>query len=308
MRHVDEPHTGRIARSCEACGAVVSLPAERIADQCPWCGSRLVDASAAAHIDAVCPFVVSERAATTRLREHVADAFWAPRELRQLARSGQLRPKALRGVLVPYYAFDGVTQSRWQARIGIDWWRTEVVRDEQGRARKQRVRETEWHELRGTAVGEFVAQLQCGSTALHEHEVAGLGRFDLGTAVAFDPRVLAGFAAELPALRADEVAHAAMTAARAAATRRIEAEVLPGDHPSLTSIATEVRFAPPKLALVPVWIASYRHRGRTHRLLVHGQCGRCVGRPPIDRGKVTIAAMTIAVVVVAWMWLAGVWS
>lgn len=308
MRHVDEPHSGRIARSCEACGAVLSVPAARIADQCPWCGSRLVDASAAAHIDAVCPFVISERAATARLREHVAAAFWAPRELRRLARTGQLRAEALHGVLVPYYAFDGSTQSRWQARIGIDWFRTERVRDDQGKPHERRVRETEWHELRGTAVHEFVAQLQCGSTALRDDEVAALASFDLGAAVAFDPHVLAGFTAELPALRADEVAHAAVTAARAAASRRIERDVLPGDHASLSSIATEVRFAPPKLALVPVWIASYRHRGRAHRMLVHGQCGRCVGRPPIDRGKVTSAALVVATIVVAWLWLAGVWS
>ena len=42
------------------------------------------------------------------------------------------------------------------------------------------------------------------------------------------------------------------------------------------------RSQPVDLVLVPVWVASYRHAGKPYRLLVHGQDGRCVGRPPIS--------------------------
>lgn len=306
-----EPTADRVARSCDGCGATLWLPRERVSDRCCYCDSALVDSSADMVVDRVCPFRVPRRAAIERLRTHVADAIWAPREIRRLARTGQLRAEELRGVLVPFFAYAASTTSRWRARIGLHWWREEkvtVVRKGERVSETRRVQETEWFPLGGTAVGEWVDHLECASNGLSSREVAALARFDLGRAVAFDPRVVAGFDAELPTRSRDEVDAHAEDSLRKLEARRLERHVLPGDEPRLESLACEIAIERAELVMLPVWVASYRHRGRVHRLLVHGQDGVCVGRPPISRAKVSLAAASIAALVIVVLWLAGVWS
>lgn len=300
--------TEPVTRRCDGCGATLASAPERIAQRCSYCDAHLVDATAVAVVDAVCPFAISQRAAMQRMREHVAGNPWLASELRLLARRGQLRPEVLRGVLVPYFVYDARTQSRWQARIGVDWWRRETVRDKDGKTRTEHVRETEWFELGGTAVGEWLDHLECASVALTAEEVDRLGGFDLGAAVAYDPRVLAGSVAELPSRTRAQVDRDATAAVRELEARRIEHKLLPGDHARIVALATEVTLGHARLVLAPVWLASFRHGGRSHRILVHGQHGACVGRPPLSRAKVSLAAAGFALAIVALLWLAGVWS
>jgi hypothetical protein len=312
MRHVPrEPTSDRVARACEGCGATLWLPRERVSDRCSYCDSRLVDASAHMVIDRVCPFRVPRRAATERLRAHLADAFWAPSDVRRLARAGALRPEELRGVLVPFFVYAATTSSRWRARIGVHWWReekVEVVREGKRVTEKRQVQQTEWFPLSGTAVGQWVDHLECASNGLSARELVRLAGFDLGRAVAFDPRTVAGFDAELPTRARDEVDARAEESLRRLESRRLEREVLPGEESGLESLACDVVIERAELVLLPVWIASYRHRGKPLRLLVHGQDGHCVGRPPISATKVSLAAAALALVVLLVMWLAGVWS
>lgn len=312
MRHVlREPTSERVARSCDGCGATLWLARERIGDRCTYCDSKLVDSSAEAQVDRLCPFRVPRRAAIERLRTHVADAIWAPGEIRRLARTGQLHAFELRGVLVPFFAYAATTSSRWRARIGLHWWREEtvtVVKKGERVQEKRRVQQTEWFPLGGTSVGQWVDHLECASNGLSSREVARLAGFDLGRAVAFDPRVVAGFDAELPTRARDEVDARAEESLRKLEARRLEREVLPGDEPRLESLACDISIERAELVLLPVWIVGYRHQGRVHRLLVHGQDGSCVGRPPISRAKVSVAAVGLAALVVLVLWLGGVWS
>jgi hypothetical protein len=306
-----EPTADRVAWSCDGCGATLWLPRARVSDRCSYCDSKLVDTTAEALIDRVCPFRVPRRAAIERLRTHVADAIWAPSEIRKLARTGQLRAEELHGVLVPFFAYAATTSSRWRARIGLHWYRTETVtvtRNGKRVEETRRVQETEWFPLGGTAVGQWVDHLECASNGLAPREVAKLLGFDLGRAVAFDARVVAGFDAELPTRARAEVDARAEDSLRTLEARRLERDVLPGDEPRLDSLACDIAIERAELVLLPVWIAAYRHRGQVHRLLVHGQDGHCVGRPPISRAKVSLAAAIVATIVLVILWLAGVWS
>lgn len=308
MPTVDRPPANVAATRCPSCGAAFVADAAALATACAWCGSRLVDAATAQAVDRVVPFRITARAAQQRLRAHVADAFWAPRAVRLLARTGQLRPEELRGVLVPYFVYAASTQAKWRARIGVDWWRTERTRDREGKSVTRRVRETEWFDAQGTAVGDIDGHHVCASTTLTGPEVARLGRFDLGLAVGFDPRLAAGFAAELPTRARAELDADARATIRRAELRRLAKDVLPGDHHDVVAHDCEVSLRGFDVVLMPVWVATYRHAGRVHRLLVHGQRGDCVGRPPISTAKVSLAAGLVAALVLALLWWGGAWS
>jgi hypothetical protein len=300
----DAQFTGTIRR-CTGCGANVVFDGPTVSTACGYCDSPMVDESrAATAVDAIVPFQIPRRGAVERLRIHLEGRRWAPSELRRLRVHG----RGLRGVLVPYWVHEGVVRSEYRARIGIEWLRRETVR-ERGETRTREVRETEWFPLAGTAARPIEDHVVSASVGLPAHEANPLEPFDLGRATRFDPRLLSGFEAELPSLVTAEAERLAIAELRESEGRRIQAELLPGDRNRLEWITSEVEIRGRKLVLLPVWIASYRHRGTLQRLLVNGQTGEVVGRVPIDRRKlaaaiVLVLAVVAAVVVLGW-WLGG---
>lgn len=292
---------------CTSCGAIVERPAERIAGACTYCGSQLVDVERGdAEVDAVAPFRLSKAAAQDRLRRHLAQRPWAPEDLRRQAARGRLDDEALRGVLVPFLRYDATCRSRYQGRVGVYWYRKEHRTDRKtGKRVVEVVRETEWFPFSGTAVGELV-HLESASAGLSAGEARGLGPFDLGRAVSFDARLVSGWQAELPSRPHATVHRDAVDAIRAIERRRILREHLPGDTHEHMEVDCTVTVRRVALVLLPVWVAAYRHGGKLHRMLVHGQTGLCTGRVPVSRGKIAAAAALVAGLAVLVLWATGV--
>ncbi|MCX4244306.1 hypothetical protein [Paraliomyxa miuraensis] len=293
-------------RSCPSCGAVVTQPPERISHACSYCASALVEAERGELVvDRVAPFRLSAAAAQERLRQHLATRWWAPERLRRSARDGRhgLDMRLVEGVLVPFHAYDATCRSRYETRVGLYWYETKkVVR--KGKTEREVERHTEWFPLRGTAVTQLRDHLVSASVGLSATEVAGLCPFDLGRARPFDPRLMAGWPAELPSRTRTQTDHDAATQIRAAEIQRIGREHLPGDTHRDTRVSCQVELGEAELVLLPVWVAALRYGGKVHRLVVNGQTGRCHGRAPVSPVKVTVAVIVVVLVAVllAWRW------
>lgn len=302
-------------RACPSCGAVITQPLARISHACSYCGSALVEAErGAVVVDRVAPFRLSASAADERLRQHLAGRWWAPERLRKAARAGQLDARLVEGVLVPFYAYDATCRSRYETRVGLYWtetktkkttrrndrleWPPNIKSTKRERPQQEVVRHTEWFALRGTAVCQLRDHLVSASVGLSSAEVAALAPFDLGRTRPFDPRLLAGWPAELPSRPRSDADHDATEQIRARELRRISKEQLPGDTHRDTRVSCQVELAEAELVLLPVWVAALRYAGRAHRLVVNGQTGRCHGSAPVSSVKVAVA-VTLAVVVAA---------
>ena len=292
-------------RRCTGCGAAVVFDGPSLSLSCSYCDGPMVDEDrAAATIDAIVPFAIPERGALERIRVHLDRQRWAPRQLREL----RVHARGLRGVLVPFYAYDGVVRSRWRGRVGVDWTRTEEYQDEQGKTRTREVTETEWLPAKGSAAVDIDDCVVSASVGLPAHEANPLEPFDLGRAVGFDPRLLSGFEAELASISAAEAEPLAIARIRDAEAARVAREQLPGDRNRLDDITSEVSLRSRRLVLLPVWIASYRHGDVHLRVLVNGQTGEVVGRVPIDRvklGLVVLAWVTVSVAIAWWLHRGG---
>ncbi len=291
-------------RSCPSCGAVITQPLERISHPCSYCGSALVDADrGAVAVERVAPFRLSAVAAEERLRQHLAARWWAPERLRRAARQGRafgaadLDARLVEGVLVPFYAYDATCRSRYETRVGVHWYETKTV-TKNGKREREVERHTEWFPLRGTAVCQLRDHLVSASAGLSAAEVAALSPFDLGRTRPFDPRLMAGWPAELPSRPRTAADHDASEQIRARELRRIGREQLPGDTHRDTRVSCQVELAEAELVLLPVWVAVLRHAGRVHRLVVNGQTGRCHGSAPVSPAKLAVA-VAIAVLVAA---------
>ncbi len=284
------------ARNCPQCGATVELDDNALADRCAFCESPLVDAEAVEqHIDRVAPFEVDRNVAARKLKQFLAGQWLAPEEVRH-----RVNPEKLNGVLVPFYAWEGTARSRWSARVGIYWYRTEtytVIVNGKPQVRTRTVRETEWFPLSGTHAANYSGQLVSASRGLPEQEANQLEPFDLGKARDFAPALVAGWLAERPTV--DEAS------ARQVATQEIArlenaaiAGFLAGD--TRGDVQNDTRLAVDKVEeiLLPVWIATYRHGGAVFRLLVNGQTGEVVGKAPSSGLKIgCLVALLILVIV-----------
>jgi hypothetical protein len=290
------PPASPTLRACPHCGAHVSLPAGQISEKCAFCDTPLVAWSGEGEpVDLVAPFVLDRAQAMARLKQHLGARFWAPEAVRRLD------PRDLDGVLVPFYCFDATAHSDYSARVGIWWYRTRtytVVVNGKVQTRTQTVRETEWFPVSGSHVASYQDHLVSGSRGLPEAESNELEPFDLGQARPFAPELLSGWMAELPDVGREQAQRTATDELRQRENKQILA-FLPGNEKADVGNDTALEVGALRLVLLPVWIATYQHKGRPMRLLVNGQTGEVVGRVPRSWVKIALAIALVVGVVVA---------
>ena len=281
------------AFSCPQCSALVEMPPERLATTCPYCRSPLVAATAeGARPDLVAPFRLTREQAGFRLQQHLRAQHWSPNSIRRQAAPGKLE-----GVLLPFWVHDGIARSQWRARLGLYYWRT--VR----RGNKTvRERETEWFECEGSHVAEFKDQLVSASKGLPEKDANALEPFDVGQAQPFEAAMVAGWIAELPTIGREDAAGTAAEELREVERRAI-ARFVTADQVGSISNETTLDGVSVKLALLPAWLATYSHAGKTLRLVVNGQTGEVVGKVPVSPAKVAAVVIAGLVLVAAFILL-----
>lgn len=296
-----------MAQRCTSCGAAVEVPPEVLSTTCRFCDAPLVDDGEALEApDAVVPFRVTGPQAGQALRRHLETRFWAPERLRRAA-----RPEAVRGAFVPCFAWDAATRSRWSARVGVNWQRTETytTTDGDGKTvtRTRTVTETEWFPTEGTHAARWVHHLVSASRGLTEAEANALEPFDLGHRLPWDPALVAGQVAEHPTRSVDE-ARAVAGQELVARARDAVGAFLPGDTHAGLEVHTEAAFDGVSLVLVPVWTAVVRDGDAVHRLLVNGQTGEVVGALPTSWVKVAGAVLVGLLLVAAVVGLVVAWG
>jgi hypothetical protein len=195
--------------------------------------------------------------------------------------------------LVPFWAYTGVARSQYDASIGVYWWRTETYIDSKGKVRTRQVRETEWFQLSGSAILELEDHLVSASEGLPEEESNALEPFDLGRALPFDPRLVAGWEAELASCPRETADQTAVEEVRGLEASRIGVRLLPGDTHRLKSLSTDVDLARVDLVWLPIWVTSYRHGDKVFRQMVNGQTGSVYGEVPTSVGKVVAVVVGV---------------
>lgn len=273
---------------------------------CAFCDSALVDdeAQQAAPVDRVVPFTVPRERAAALLRGFLAGQWFAPESVRRAA-----DPSALDDVLVPFWVYDAVARTTFSARVGIHWYRTEtytVTVNGKTETRTRQVQETEWFPLEGSHVRQWFDHLVSASRGLPEAEANALEPFDLGASLPYAPALVSGVAAEQPTIERDEAARVARQELADLEHKVIASTHLPGDRSSDLRTQTASELEPPRLVLLPVWIAAVQGPTGPLRLLVNGQTGEVVGRVPRSWWKIGGVAAAVLLVVLSVVLCFGV--
>ncbi|MEO0426233.1 MAG: primosomal protein N' (replication factor Y) - superfamily II helicase [Pseudomonadota bacterium] len=277
---------------CPGCGAEVTLGAERLAGDCPFCATPLAKEPTHDHRHPVpqglLPFALEEREAKEKLKAWLKGLWFAPNGLKKWAEAN--RP--LRGVYVPHYTFDAAGSARYRGQRGDAYYVSRRV-TRNGKTTTERVRRIRWTNVSGRVSERFDDVLVPATATLTEFgkkaEVRN-GEWDLQGMLAYETAYLSGFDAEAPSLHLrDGFGEASEAMERW--LHQLARRDIGGDEQRVLQLSARFDHVTFKHVLLPVWLASYRWRNEPYRVAVNARTGKVVGQRPWSWWKIALAVL-----------------
>jgi LSD1 subclass zinc finger protein len=288
---------------CINCGAATTLPPGITSDKCPFCASPLViDKSSSQQIlkpHYVLPFVIRSEQAGTNFKSWLKGLWFAPGDLmKQVNESGA---GGLKGIYLPYWAYDADTQTHYSGQRGEYYYVTESY-EENGQRRTRQVRHTRWHSTSGVVEQDFRNVLVSASSSLPQKTATILEPWKLDQLAAFDERFLSGFRSETwqtDAASGFGVAKSKMEPR----IRDLVCSDIGGDEQLIDDMNVDYRDPALKYILLPVWISSYKYGGKVYQFVVNASTGEVTGERPWSTLKIVLAVLAGIALLIAVFYL-----
>ncbi len=298
--------------TCQQCGAEIAVQAHLATAACPYCGSASIierpEAEAPSPRFAI-GFAIDRAQAIQRLRAWIQAS--GSTSAADLGFDEKTAGQQLQGIYLPAFLFSARAETAYSAEIAEEYEVIETYTDAEGNRQKRRRTEIEWRPLAGKRSEYLTDVLVTASRGLDNQALERIEPFDLTQLRRFDPRLLAGWPAEIPSRSPEEVERLARHEAIWDIASRL-GHFMPGVNYRNLQRQTVLEDVTLDHLLVPVW--SLRLQGSDGRgpirLLVNGQTGRCGGKLPASSGgclgclgpAVLIFALILAIAsFLAWM-------
>ncbi|HET7434023.1 MAG TPA: zinc ribbon domain-containing protein [Thermoanaerobaculia bacterium] len=276
----------RKVMACQRCGAHTTLEPNISASNCAFCGTAAVveapPAETFARPEGLLAFRVPKDNAIQTFRRWLKGLWFRPNDLKSKS-----RVTSIQGVYIPFWTFDAVTHSHWQAEAGYHYYVTS------GGKREQRTR---WESASGSLTKDFDDVPVPASRGIDQSLAQTIEPFPTNELAQYEPSYLSGFLAEENAIDLPEALESAKDRMRDEIRSACAREV-PGDtHRNLTvqSVFSALAY---KNCLLPIWIAAYEYRSKPYRYIVNGVTGRASGTAPWSWVKLTFLGLTILTIV-----------
>lgn len=281
---------------CQGCGATTETT--DLAGTCQFCSGALIAVEHPAGLvapEAIVPFHVDRGGAQEAFRAWVRSRRFAPNALKKVGSA-----EGLHGTYVPHWTYDAHTETDYEGQRGDHYYVTvsHQVSDGKGgtRTETRQERRTRWTPASGHVARSFDDVLVVGTRRLDTEKLEKMGPWELGEARPFQPEYLTGYSA----LRYDVDPDQGSEQARQQMRRVIEDDCerdIGGDEQRVSDMDVTYSQAMFKLMLMPLWIATYLHGGRTWQVMVNAKTGEVVGERPWSVPKI-VAAVVAALVVI----------
>ena len=155
---------------------------------------------------------------------------------------------------------------------------------------------------------EFVNDHPVLATARHDASILNeILPFDTEANVAYNPRYLAGYAAERYSVGLNDGWEQGREEIHDHLERQVEQKIrheCRADTVANVNVQTSYDDLKFKYLLLPVWLSSFRYNGKVYSFMVNGQTGRVGGKSPISALRVAIAVLlTAALIGGAWYFI-----
>ncbi len=278
--------------ACSACGAKISVPAERSLQACPFCASEHIVAVPATPglipPTAIAPFEIHSGDVRDLLRKWWRIPFLAPAHLLDVSNEAV----TLAPIYLPFWTFDGRVQIRCKLSHNVQ---------PQEYSKKDRVitihddlfletgsKDWNWYEC------DIDDLLIYAAHSIQGKDISQITPFNLQALLAYQPAMLAGWQAELYQVALEDAAVQANKQMRDSAFGSAALRMLFMEPNHM--LENDVRILNPtfKLVLLPVWLVRYTFRNQTYQALVNGQSGKIAGERPLNWMPVWLAALALS--------------
>lgn len=248
---------------CNECGAERTIPARKLSDDCPFCGSThviLQDAlDSFEQPDGIIPFSVTREAATQSITQQLQSFT---QRVANFFDNNRVKRASIDGVYLPFWVFDSL----------VDITETHTYK---GSTRNGNFAMA--HAPTRTTYTDGVNNVPvCAVTSPPAHMTEKLGKFEMSAAIAYEPKLLAKFPAELYTIDFDQASLMARSLASQLAREKRQRVEIPTDQYEISYFAA-VKSMSFQLLLLPVWVATLTEEdGDVRSALVNGQTGKVV--------------------------------
>lgn len=270
---------------CKACGAQTVYDFNDIASECPYCGSnQIIEQETERNVMApggVVPFQFDAKEASSRFHRWIKGRFFCPKQAKTSA-----KPKAFKGMYLPFWTFDSRTFSSYTGEYGTVHYR----KTKDGKT----VSETHWHHTHGHYSKFMDDVLVSGSSRQDEVLLNKIEPFDTKKVVEYRPEYLAGFTAERYSVQAKNAWETAKEKIASLLHKDVEEKIEREHNTDLTRfIRISIRHenVTYKYILLPVWISSFSYNGKLYHFMINGQTGKISGKTPVSWSKVILTAL-----------------
>jgi hypothetical protein len=285
---------------CENCGAVNTVDANVISTECAFCGSNKVvpqeEVTQVIKPESLLPFQVDKGKAVVLFRGWLGRGFFRPSPVKKIAKDAEAK---LQGVYLPFWTYDAYTSSWWQAEAGHFYYETERywATDDEGRRveRTRQVQKVHWVPASGSLQLYFDEVLVPATESVERAMIERIYPFDTGALVPYEPGFLSGWGAEAYTIDLRN----GWETGQAIIEQRVRlacANEVPGDTHRNLQVDTAFSNMTYKHVLFPVWIASYRYRGKVYHFLINGQTGEVQGQAPISWIRVALVVIVAVII------------
>src|SRR5262245_58957553 len=282
---------------CKRCGAHTTLEPHVAASACAFCGAAaVVEAPGDSKVvrpEGLLPFTIARDTAVGTFRSWLSSLWFRPSDLKSKSRL-----TTIQGVYIPFWTFDAATHSWWTAQAGYYYYvPVHVVENGQTVVRQEeRIR---WEPASGSVEMFFDDVPVPASRGIEPELCRGIEPFPTAELTPYEPSYLSGFLAEENSVDLPEALEVAKN--RISSEIRSEcASRVPGDTHRNLQVDTTFSAVAYKNALLPIWIAAYDYAGTPYRFLVNGVTGKAAGKAPWSWVKITLAALAVVAVIVAF--------
>ena len=247
---------------CEACGATFAIPPGQVSGKCPFCGSPHVITATPGELiepEGILPFQFEVETAGINIRKWLDHLKFRPGDLDD--RAAILRPGK---AFLPFWTFDLGGTMNWNAQVeeGYGNSKTGVPRS-------------------GIYLVYHDDLLVPATRAIPKDILDELSTYDTKALVPFTAELLSDGVAEIYQVPLDDASLVARQQALHIGQAYVHNNDLAGEnYRDFFMNSGGMIIESYKLALLPVWIGSYRYKNESFPVAVNGQSGKVAGQVP----------------------------
>lgn len=281
---------------CQSCRAVMVYAADRVGQNCEFCGSPALVAyqeiKSPIRPEGVLPFRIDRNRVRDDIRRWWRSKWFAPGRLAKAA-----LVDTVHSLYIPYWTFDAHAHCPWEADAGHYYYVSVEGRDSKGRTVIRQERRTRWEPAAGVVEHDFDDEPVPGTQGLPIDLLRQVEPFPTQELVPYDTAFLSGHVVEHYQVVLNE-ASSQSQAQMQDTLMTLCASQIPGDthrnlviHPTFSGQTF-------KHILVPIWLLSYVFGSKSYQVLVNGSTGRIAGKYPLSAWKIILVALLVLIGVV----------